>query len=364
MNTQCVLKKSNLMKIEIKKKIISEKHRPFLIAEISANHNNSIKKTFKLLEEAKKNGVDAVKFQTFDLEEMTLNIKKKEFIIKNYFQTKSWNNRTLYSIYKEAQLPFSWYKKIFKKAKELNLICFSSVFDEKSLNFLEKLKVPMYKIASLESLHFPLLKKVCQTRKPIIVSTGTLSINEIDELIKFLKKNKCKKFVILHCVTQYPAESKNVNLETINMLRKKYKCLVGYSDHTQGIGVALSSINYGACVIEKHYMLNAKEKTLDANFSLSSNEMKNLVKEIKNVWDAKGIKKKISLDEKAYKKYRRSIYITKDIKKNEKFTINNVKVIRPGYGLEPKFYDQIIKKKASKNLKRGYALKKKMIKFK
>lgn len=352
------------MKIQIKNKIISEQQKPFLIAEISANHNNSIKKTYKLLEQAKKSGVDAVKFQTFDLDEMTLNIKKKDFLIKNSFSTKSWNNRTLYSIYKESQLPFRWYKKIFNKAKKLNLICFSSVFDEKSLNFLEKLKVPMYKIASLESLHFPLLKKVCKTKKPIIISTGTLSLDEIDDLIRFLKNNNCKKFIILHCVTQYPADYKNINLETISLLRKKYKCLIGYSDHTKGIGVALSSINYGASVIEKHYKLSSNDKTLDANFSLSVNEMKSLSAEIKNVWEAKGkIKKEISNEEKIYKNYRRSIYVVKDIKKNERFTSNNIKVIRPGYGLEPKHYNQVINKISKKNLKRGDALKKNMINF-
>ena len=173
------------MKIKIKNRYISEKEKPFLIAEISANHKNSLKKTFQLMKEAKKIGVDAVKFQTFDLNEMTLNIKKNEFLIRKKFKTKSWNHRTLYSIYKEAQLPFSWHKKIFDKAKKLGLICFSSVFDEKSLNFLEKLNAPMYKVASLESLHFPLLKKICQTKKPIIISTGTLSLNEIKNLIVF-----------------------------------------------------------------------------------------------------------------------------------------------------------------------------------
>ena len=352
------------MKIKIKNRYISEKEKPFLIAEISANHKNSLKKTFQLMKEAKKIGVDAVKFQTFDLNEMTLNIKKNEFLIRKKFKTKSWNHRTLYSIYKEAQLPFSWHKKIFDKAKKLGLICFSSVFDEKSLNFLEKLNAPMYKVASLESLHFPLLKKICQTKKPIIISTGTLSLNEIKNLIVFLKKNKCKKFIILHCVTQYPADYKNVNLKTIEMLRKKFKCLIGYSDHTKGIGVALSSINYGASVIEKHFMLNSKEKTLDSNFSSDVKEMGNLAREINNSWQAIGKpKKNITKGEKIYKNYRRSIYVTKNIKRNERFTSYNLKVIRPGFGLDPKFYDMILGKSAKKNLKVGEPLKKNMVKF-
>lgn len=352
------------MRIKIKNRFISEKDRPFIIAEISANHKNSLKKTFKLMTEAKKMGVDAVKFQTFDLDEMTLNLNKKEFSIKNKFKTKSWNNRSLYSIYKEAQLPFSWHKKIFDKAKKLGLIYFSSVFDEKSLKFLEKLKVPMYKVASLESLHFPLIKKICETKKPIIISTGTLSFKEIESLVKFLKKNNCKKYIILHCVTQYPADYRNINLQTIELLRKRFKCLVGYSDHTKGIGVALSSINYGACVLEKHFMLNSKEKTLDSNFSSDVNEMKNLVLELKNSWLAKGKPKiNISKEEKVYRNYRRSIYVSQKIKKNQKFSTENIKVIRPGYGLEPEFYNKILGKKSKKKLRVGEPLKKSMVKF-
>ena len=352
-----------LKKLRIKNKFISERDKPFIIAEISANHKNSIKKTYKLLEEASKIGVDAVKFQTFNLEDMTLNLNKKEFIIKKKFKTKSWNNRTLFSIYKEAQFPYEWHKKVFLRAKRLGLICFSSVFDEYSLKFLEKLKVPMYKIASLESLHFPLIKKVCQTKKPIIISTGTLSFKEIDTLIKFLKKNKCKKFIIMHCVTQYPADSNNINLTTIKKIREKYNCLTGYSDHTKGIGVALSSINFGACTIEKHFMLNKNDRTLDSNFSSDIEEMKKFVLEVQNVWLSKGkVKINISKAEKVYRNYRRSIYITKKILKGEKFSIKNLKVIRPGLGLEPKYFEKIIGKKATKNFEIGTALKKKMVK--
>ncbi len=352
-----------IKRLRVKNKFISEKDKPFIIAEISANHKNSISQTYKLLEEASKIGVDAVKFQTFNLEDMTLNIDKNEFLIKNKFKTKSWNNRTLYSIYKEAQFPYEWHKKIFSRAKKLGLICFSSVFDEYSLKFLEKLNVPMYKIASLESLHFPLIKKICKTKKPLIISTGTLSFKEIDDLVNFLKKNKCKKFIIMHCVTQYPADYKNINLKTIRKIKNKHKCLTGYSDHTKGIGVALSSINFGASVIEKHFMLNKKDKTLDSNFSSDSEEMKRLVIEIKNAWTAKGrAKKNISKAEKIYKNYRRSIYAIKNIDKNEKFSTYNIRVIRPGFGLEPKFYEKIIGKYALKKIKIGEPLKKNMIK--
>lgn len=350
------------MQIRIKNKIISNTTKPFIIAEISANHKNSISETFKLLEQAAKINVDAVKFQTFNLDEMTLNLSKGEFLIKNKFKTKKWNNRTLYSIYKEAQLPLAWHKKIFEKANKLGLICFSSVFDEVSLKFLEKINVPMYKIASLESLHFPLIKKVCKTKKPIIISTGTLSIKEIDKLIKFFKKINYKKFIILHCVTEYPANYKNINLKTIKYIKDKYKCLTGYSDHTKGVGVAISSINYGACVIEKHFMLSKKANTLDSNFSSDPNEMKRLVDEVKNSWEAIGKpKKNISKSESMYKNYRRSIYAIKNIKKGEKFTEKNIKIIRPGFGLSPELFYKILTKKANCLIQRGEPLSLKVV---
>jgi pseudaminic acid synthase len=345
------------MKIKIKNKIISNYSKPFLIAEISANHLNSIHETIKLLKAAAKIKVDAVKFQTFDLDEMTLNIKKNDFLIKKRFKINSWNNRSLYSIYKEAQFPFEWHKKVFSVAKKLKLICFSSVFDEKSLDFLEKLHVPMYKIASLESLHFPLIEKVAKTKKPIIISTGTLSKKEIHKLILFLKKIKCKKFIILHCVTEYPAKYENVKLKTIQYIKNKYKCLTGYSDHTKGMGVAISSINYGACVIEKHLILSKNKKSLDSSFSSDIFEMKKLVNELENSWKAIGDgKKNISKSEKIYLKYRRSIYSVKDIKKGEKFSKENIKIIRPGLGLPPECYNKIINKKAKVFIKRGTAL--------
>ena len=350
------------MKIKIKNRIISNNSRPFIIAEISANHKNSLKETFKLLKVAAKIKVDAVKFQTFDLDEMTLDINKNEFKITNNFKTKSWNNRTLYSIYKESQFPYKWHSKVFKEAERLGLICFSSVFDEKSLNFLEKLNVPMYKIASLESLHFPLIKKVAETKKPMIISTGTLSRGEIHKLISFLRKIKCKNFVILHCITEYPANFKNVKLKTIHYIKNKFKCLTGYSDHTKGIGVSISSINYGACVIEKHFMLQGRKKSLDSEFSLNQSEMENLVKEVNNSWQAIGLpKKEISYSEKHYLKYRRSIYSFKDIKKGEKFSAKNIKIIRPGLGMAPEYFYKILGKRSKTSIKKGSPIRKQFI---
>ena len=350
-------------KIKIKNRIISDYHKPLIIAEISANHQNSLKKTFILLNKAAKAKVEAVKFQTFNLPDMTLNLNKKEFLIKKKFNNKNWNSRSLYSIYKEAQFPFKWHKAVFKKANSLGLICFSSVFDITSLKFLEKLDVPAYKIASLEALHFPLIKEVSKTNKPLIISTGTMNSQEINQLVKFLRKIKCKKFVILHCISDYPTKNKDVNLKFISHLKKKYNCLVGFSDHTPNLGASISSVAYGASVIEKHLKLDNSKKSLDHQFSITPNEMKNLINETNNAWEAKGKSiKVITKGEKVIKKYRRSIYSIKLIKKGEIISKDNIKIIRPSYGMPPKYYNKIIGKVAIKNIKIGQPLKSNLIK--
>tara|TARA_B100000787_G_scaffold169737_1_gene162034 strand:- start:3128 stop:4093 length:966 start_codon:yes stop_codon:yes gene_type:complete len=316
-----------------------------------------------LIDEASKAGAEAIKFQTFKLDEMTINSNRNEFLIKNKFKNEKWNNRNLYSLYKEAQFPFEWHKEIFNYAKKKKLICFSSVFDQYSLDFLEDMDVVAYKIASLESMHFSLLKKICKTNKPLIVSTGTLSIKEIDMLVSFLKKNAKSKFAILHCVTEYPAEYKNLNLKTISYLRKKYNCPIGFSDHSKGIGAAIASISLGACIIEKHFKLKGQNKSLDSDFSADPNMMKILVQETKNAWLSQGkIKKNINGAEKIYKKYSRSIYVTEDIRKGELLSNQNIKVIRPGLGVSPIYYDKLVGKKSPINLIKNTPLKKNFLK--
>jgi N-acetylneuraminate synthase len=242
------------------------------------------------------------------------------------------------------------------------LICFSSVFDIKSLTLLEELNSPAYKIASLESLHFPLIKEVCKTNKPIIISTGTLSISEIDELLKFLKKIKYEKFIIMHCVSDYPTKNKDVNLKFISYLRKKYNCLIGFSDHTSSLGAAISSVSYGACLIEKHLKLDNSQKSLDHQFSIDPSEMEKMIAETNNAWESIGkLKKVITKGEKLVKKYRRSIYCFKTIKKGERFSKENIKIIRPGKGMDPKNYEFLLGKKASKKIELGQAIKLKLI---
>ena len=341
------------MNLKIKNRLISNTKHPLIIGEVSANHGNSLKKIFKIIDCASEIGLEAIKFQTYDLNEMTLNSKKNDFLLRNIFSNNKWNNRSLYSLYKEAYLPFEWHKQIFKRAEKKGLICFSSVFDNKSLNFLRKLSCPAYKIASLESMHFPLIKKVIQANKLIIVSTGTLNINEIYELVKFLKKNNAK-FILLHCLTQYPADNDNCNLSMNSYLKKKYKCPVGFSDHTSDSSAALTAIGLGANLIEKHFMIKENDKTLDSEFSFGPQKMEKLILQSKLVWKSIGkIKNEIPRAEKLYKKFSRSIYACKNISKNEKITKKNVRVIRPGFGMKPKFFDKIIGKKASKNIEIG-----------
>lgn len=335
-------------KIKIGNYIISQNSAPFIVAEVSANHGNSFKNIKDIIDKVKSSGADAIKFQTFDLDEMTINSEKKIFFLDNYFKIKSWNNRSLYDIYKEAQFPYKLHDKVFNYAKKKKLLCFSSVFDEKSLNFLEKIKCPIYKVASLESLHFPLIKKIKKTGKSMIISTGTLTINEIKNLIKFLKKIKFRNVILCHCVSEYPVKLVNANLKMIKHLKKYFDGIIGYSDHTIGLAAPIIASNFGAKVIEKHFINSKSKKSLDSTFSSGPEELGMIVKESYNSYL---MSNKLNKNIKSFnKKFRRSIYSTKFILKGEKFSENNIKIIRPGGGLEPKYYESIINRKSKKNI--------------
>ena len=341
-----------MKKIFINKREISDNRPPLVIGEISANHSGSLQKVLRLIEIAADIGLEAIKIQTFKPEEMTLNFNKREFLIKDTFNNNSWNNRTLFSIYKEAYLPFEWHEEIFQKARSLGLIAFSSVFDSESLLFLNKLKVPAFKIASLESQHFPLIEKVIKSNKPIIISTGTLALKEIVDLNNFFIKKNFFNYAILHCVTEYPAKYKNLNLKTITTLKKKINAIIGFSDHTKDYSAAISAVSLGANIIEKHFKESKKDKTLDANFSLDPVEMKKFITDCKNTWESLGMTKTVpSKDEKKYIKFRRSIYACRDIKVGDKISLENVKIIRPNRGLPPKQLKKILGKKVKKNVK-------------
>lgn len=334
--------------------------KPKIIAEISANHNQKLSNAIRLISEASNNGADFVKIQTYSAENLTLNSDKKDFIIHD--KKSLWSKKKLIDLYKIGETPYKWHKQLFDFARKKKIILFASVFDEKSLQFLEKFNPPAYKIASFESNHFPLIEKIIETKKPIIISTGLNSYEETTELVKFLKIKKCKNYALMKCTSSYPANFSDLNLKTIQDMRKKFKCEIGYSDHSIGVTAATSSIHYGATFIEKHICLD-RQRGIDSKFSLPISQLKNFVLDIENTYKSIGsIRYGFTKNEKPYLKFKRSIYSSKNIKKGEKFTENNVKVIRPSFGLKPKFLKKIIGKTSKKNITFASAIKWKYIK--
>ncbi len=347
--------------MKIKKINIGIKYPPVVIAELSGNHNKSLKNALKLVEVAKKCGVQFLKLQTYTPETITIKSNKKDFLIKD--KNSIWNGKSLYELYNKAFTPWDWHETIFKKAKKLGLICFSSPFDISAVDFLESLNVPAYKIASFEITDFPLIKRIAQTNKPIILSTGMASIKEINEAISLINKSGKSEYAILKCTSSYPADPKHINLKTIIDMRKRFKCEVGISDHTLGIGVAIASIPFNSTIIEKHLTLRRKDGGVDSKFSLEPEEMQQLVKESRKAWQAQGlVKYGYNSSEKLSIKHRKSIYISSNIKKNDIFSSNNIRVVRPGFGMHSKYFEKIIGLKAKKDLSKGTPLKKSMIK--
>ena len=342
--------------LKIEKRIISKNHKPFIIAEMSGNHNGSLSKALKIVDLAAEAGVDAIKLQTFTAETITMKGSRKEFFIKD--KKNIWKNNSLYDLYKKAETPWKWHKKIFDRAKKKKLIYFSSPFDETAVDFLESLNVPMYKVASFENNHFPLLKKIAETGKPVIMSTGLATLAEIKDSVDHLRKIGCKQLALLKCTSSYPANPNDLNLISIQKLKKIFKCEVGFSDHSLGIGASITALAYGATIIEKHFTLK-KDVGLDGFFSSEVKEMKRMREESIISWLSKG--KTFfgpSKSERIFKKYRRSIYSLKDINKGEVFSPLNIKVIRPNLGLHPKYYPFLIGKKSKKNIKQGEPIKK------
>ncbi|NQT30295.1 MAG: pseudaminic acid synthase [Candidatus Saganbacteria bacterium] len=338
------------MKTKGKKKKLG--NRPFIIAEMSGNHNQSLDRALAIVRAAAKAGVHALKIQTYTADTMTLPLDKGEFFIK---EAKSlWKGQSLYKLYQEAHTPWKWHKPIFALCKKLGIIGFSTPFDETAVDFLEELNVPIYKIASFELVDLPLICKVASTGKPIIVSTGMATIQEIREAVRAAKSGGASDITLLKCTSSYPASPVDSNLLTIADMKKKFKCAIGISDHTLGIGVALASISVGATVIEKHFTLSRKEGGVDAAFSMEPAEMKQLVEETQKAWQAIGeIKYGPTKGEKISLKYRRSLYVVSDMKRGEALSRDNLKAIRPGLGLSPKHYDHLLGKTVKRAIKKG-----------
>jgi pseudaminic acid synthase len=334
---------------------IGQNHKPFIIAEMSGNHNHSLERALKIIETAAKCGADALKLQTYTADTITINQRGGLFDIKD--DTSLWKNRNLYELYQEAHTPWEWHEAMFKCAADNNIICFSTPFDDTAVDFLESLNTPAHKIASFENNHFPLLKKVAQTGKPVIMSTGASTLANLDEAVAVLRENGCKDLVLLKCTSNYPASPENSNVRSIPHMRELFQCEIGLSDHTMGIGVPCAAVTLGATVIEKHFCLSRAEGGVDSAFSLEPDELKSLVIETERAWQSLGkIQYGVQESEKKSLLFKRSIYVVKDIKAGETFTENNIHVIRPGDGLPPKYYEGLLGKVAHKDFKEGTPL--------
>jgi pseudaminic acid synthase len=325
---------------------------PFIIAEMSGNHNQSLERALKIVDAAADAGASAIKIQTYTADTLTI-----KGVFKITEKSSLWYGKDLHDLYDEAHTPWDWHKAIFEHAEKRGIICFSSPFDETAVDLLESLNNPIYKIASFEINHIPLLKYIAKTGKPVIMSTGASSLSEIAEAVNVLKREGCENLTLLKCTSTYPATAENSNLNTIPHLKELFNCEVGLSDHTMGIGVAVAAIAKGANVIEKHFCLDRSEGGVDSAFSLEPAEFKQLVIEAKNAYLALGkINYGITNDEKKVDAGKRSIYISEKINEGEVITTKNIKVIRPGFGLHPRYYTDVLGKKANKNLKIGQPL--------
>lgn len=328
-------------------------HRPFLIAEMSGNHNQSLERAMTIVEAAAKAGAHALKLQTYTADTMTLNMSGGDFDITD--DKSLWKGRNLHDLYKEAYTPWEWHAPIMKKCHELGMLCFSTPFDETAVDFLEDLKVPFYKIASFENTCIPLIKKVAKLKKPMIISTGMATVGELEETMKTVREAGCEDLILLKCTSTYPANPENTNILTIPHMRELFDVQVGLSDHTMGVGVAVASVALGATVIEKHFTLRRADGGVDSSFSMEPEEFKALNVETERAWRSLGkvVYGTQSAQEGKSKIFRRSIYIAEDVKAGETLTAKNVRCIRPGFGLETKHYEEILGKRVNRDLKKG-----------
>ncbi|AKP48480.1 Pseudaminic acid synthase [Bacillus smithii] len=341
--------------IKIGHKKIGKGEKPFIIAEMSGNHNHSLERALKIVDLAAEAGVDAVKLQTYTPDTMTLDIHTGEFFIKS--DTNLWKGQSLYNLYKEAYTPWEWHEAIFERCQQHGLLAFSSPFDETAVDFLETLDVPAYKIASFENIDIPLIKKVAATGKPVIISTGMATVAELDEAVQAVRSQGNDQIVLLKCTSTYPATPENSNLATIPHMRELFGVEVGLSDHTMGVGTSVAAVALGASVIEKHFTTSREEGGVDAAFSLEPHEMKMLVEETERAWLSLGVIHYGPTNaEKPSLEHRRSLYVAEDLKEGDVITKENVRAIRPGHGLPPKYYDLVLGKTVKKDVKKGTPL--------
>lgn len=330
-------------------------NKPMIVAEMSGNHNQSLERALAIVDAAAKAGVDAVKLQTYTADTITIDVSEGEFFISD--ENNLWKGESLYQLYQKAYTPWEWHKPIFDRCKELGIMGFSTPFDATAVDFLEELGVPCYKIASFENIDLPLIKRVAQTGKPMIVSTGMASLAELDDLVRTARENGCTDLTLLKCTSSYPATPEGTNLLTIPHMRELFGCKVGLSDHTLGIGAAVASVAFGASMIEKHFTLARADGGVDSAFSMEPDEMAQLVRECETAAQALGsVCYEMQEQEKKSLQFRRSLYIVEDMKKGDVITEKKMRSIRPGLGLSPKYYDVVLGKKVKYDVKRGTGL--------
>lgn len=342
--------------MEIGHRCIDQSNPPFIVAEMSGNHNQSLERALEIVEAAAKAGAHAIKLQTYTADTLTLNVREGEFNISD--ESSPWKGKNLHDLYELAYTPWDWHKRLMERAAHLGLICFSSPFDESAVDFLESLNVPAYKIASFENNHLPLIRKVASTGKPTIISTGMATLTELDEAVRVFRETGGKSLVLLKCTSAYPASPVNSNVLTLPHLRGLFNCEVGLSDHTLGVGVAVAAVAHGATLIEKHLTLRRSDGGVDSVFSLEPDELRCLVIETERAWQGLGqVTYGPTEVETKSLVFRRSLYIAADMKAGEALTRENLRVVRPGYGLPPRYFEQLLGRKVCRNVKKGEALK-------
>lgn len=329
--------------------------RPYLIAEMSGNHNHSLDRAFEIVDAAAASGADAIKLQTYTPDTMTLDVTTPGFVIDD--DNSLWAGRQLYDLYREAHTPWEWHRPIFERAAARGLHCFSTPFDDSAVDFLESLGAPAYKIASFESTDLPLIRRVARTGKPMIISTGMATVAEIDETVRTARDAGCTQLVLLKCTSTYPASPENSNVATIPNMRDTFGCDVGLSDHTMGVGVAVAAVAFGAVLVEKHFTLRRADGGVDSTFSLEPHEFAQLRIETERAWQGVGrVTYGGSAAESKSRVFRRSLYIGVDLKAGEALTPASLRIVRPGFGLPPKYYDVLLGKRISRDAKAGTPL--------
>lgn len=340
------------LNMNIANRLIGNDAAPFIIAEMSGNHNQSLDRALAIVDAAAEAGAHALKIQTYTADTITLDINEGEFFLAD--EESLWKGKSLHQLYQLAYTPWDWHAPIMQRARDRGMICFSTPFDETAVDFLEELGAPAYKIASFENVHLPLIRKAASTGKPLIISTGMATIEELDDAVRAAREAGCRDLVLLKCTSTYPATADNTNILTIPHLRGLFQCEVGLSDHTMGVGVAVASVALGATVIEKHFTLHRADGGVDSSFSLEPEELRSLVVETERAWQSLGtISYGPSKAEERSRVFRRSIYVAKDVKAGDVLTEDNLRCVRPGMGLQPKFYEVLLGKRVTRDAKKG-----------